>query len=197
MSETPPDKPSSKRGGFRANAKRPAGTGKYGEPTEAIRVPVSMLPVVRAWLATKGKAPPSGTRYPAPATAAQRLPLYASPIAAGFPSPADDHLEDALDLNEHLIRHPAATFFVKVQGYSMTGAGIHHGDLLVVDRSVEPKDGAVVIAVVNGELTVKRLRLDAGRVWLVPENPDFQPLEIRDGMDLTIWGVVAHVVHSL
>lgn len=193
MSETPSDP----RGGFRANAKRPVGTGKYGEPTEAVRIPLSLLPIVRAWLAARGKAPPAGTRYPASSSARHEVPLFASRVPAGFPSPADDHQEDALDLNEHLVRHPAATFFVRVQGDSMTGAGIHHGDLLVVDRSLEPKSGAVVVAVVNGELTVKRLRVDAGGVWLLPENPAYPPLEIRDGLDLTIWGVVAHVVHSL
>jgi DNA polymerase V len=193
MSKTPPS-----RGGSRPGAGRKPGTGSYGEPTEPVRIPVSRLPAVRAWLRTAGKTPPQVDvkRSPAlPPTLA--LPLYASRVPAGFPSPADDHVEDALDLNEHLVRHPAATFFVRVQGDSMTGAGIQHGDLLVVDRSLEPKSGAVVIAVVNGELTVKRLKADSGEVWLVPETPDYPPLEIREGMDLTIWGVVAHVVHSL
>lgn len=125
------------------------------------------------------------------------LPLFTSKVAAGFPSPADDHLEKSLDLNEHLVPRPAATFFVKVQGHSMTGAGIHHGDLLVVDRSLEPKDGATVIAVVNGDMTVKRLKVEDKRVWLMPENPEFSPLEMTEGMDLHIWGVVAHVIHSL
>lgn len=196
MSESPPDEPK-KHGGFRANAKRPVGTGKYGEPTEAIRVPVSLLPVVRAWLAIRGKAPPAGTRYPAPSPSVHEFPLYASRIAAGFPSPADDHQEDALDLNEHLVRHPAATFFVRAKGQSMIGAGIHDGDLLVVDRSLEPKSGTIVIAVVNGELTVKRLKLEGGGVWLVPENPEYPPIEITDGIDLVIWGVVTNVVHAL
>lgn len=125
------------------------------------------------------------------------LPLYGSRIAAGFPSPADDHLENSIDLNEYLVQRPAATFFVRVQGRSMIGAGIHHGDLLIVDRSREPKSGAIVIAVVNGELTVKRLHIDAGGIWLLPENPDFKPLKIVENMDLHIWGVVAHIVHSL
>jgi DNA polymerase V len=193
MSNTPP-----KRGGFRPGAGRKPGSGTYGEPTQAIRVPVSLLPAVRAWLKTAGKVPPhADIKLPSTLPAALSLPLYASRVAAGFPSPADDHLEDTLDLNEHLVRHPAATFFVRVQGDSMTGAGIHHGDLLVVDRSLEPKSGAIVIAVVNGELTVKRLKVDHGGVWLMPENPNYPPLEIKEGTDLMIWGVVAHVVHSL
>ncbi len=101
-----------------------------------------------------------------------------------------------LDLNEHLVQHPAATFFVRVQGDSMIGAGIHHGDLLVVDRALEAKSGSIVVAVVDGELTVKRLRVEGERVWLMAENPAYPPLEIRDGMALHLWGVVAHAVRS-
>jgi DNA polymerase V len=124
------------------------------------------------------------------------LPLYSSRIAAGFPSPADDHLDDTLDLNEHLVQHPAATFFVRVQGDSMTGAGIYPGDLLVIDRSLTPKSGAIVVAVVNGELTVKRLQIEGRHIWLMPENPAYPPLEIGEGMELVIWGVVPPAVRS-
>jgi DNA polymerase V len=125
------------------------------------------------------------------------LPLFAHKIPAGFPSPADDHLEATIDLNQQYIRHPAATFFVRVQGNSMIGAGIHNNDMLVVDRSLEAKSGSIVIAVINGELTVKRLLMDGNEVWLMPENQEFQPLQITDGIELHIWGVVAHVIHSL
>ena len=128
--------------------------------------------------------------------AAILLPLYTSRIAAGFPSPADDHLEAPLDLNEHLIKHPAATFVVKVDGDSMIGAGIYSGDLLVVDRSLEAQSGHIVVAVVNGELTVKRLVIERKRARLVPENPAYKPIEIKDGLELVIWGVVAHVIRS-
>lgn len=124
------------------------------------------------------------------------LPLFGSKIPAGFPSPADDHLEATIDLNRQYVRHPAATFFVRVQGTSMIGAGIHNGDMLVVDRSLEAQSGSVVIAVINGELTVKRLVIKGDEVWLIPENPEFQPLQITDGMELQVWGVVAHVIHS-
>lgn len=193
MSETT----QSKRGGFRPRAGRKYGTGTYGEPTQPIRVPVSLLPSMRAWLSRIAKVPGGGhmhsfTSHPT----ALSLPLYGSRIAAGFPSPADDHLEDTIDLNEHLVQHPAATFFVRVQGDSMTGAGIHHGDLLVIDRSLEPKSGSIVVAVVNGELTVKRLKIEGEHIWLMPENPAYHPLEIREGMELVIWGVVAHSVRS-
>lgn len=125
------------------------------------------------------------------------LPLFGSKIPAGFPSPADDHLEATIDLNRQYVRHPAATIFVRVQGTSMTGAGIHNGDMLVVDRSLEAHSGSVVIAVINGELTVKRLVIKGDEVWLMPENPEFQPLQITEDMGLQVWGVVAHVIHSL
>ncbi|MBT7942156.1 MAG: translesion error-prone DNA polymerase V autoproteolytic subunit, partial [Alphaproteobacteria bacterium] len=99
-------------------------------------------------------------------SAPSALPFFATAVQAGFPSPADDYMEGALDLNEHLIRRPAATFFLRVLGDSMTGAGIHSGDLLIVDRSIHPIDGHIVIAVIDGELTVKRLSRRRGRVCL-------------------------------
>ena len=184
------------RGGTRPGAGRKHGTGNYGEPTEPVRVPISLLPVVRAWLAAKGKTHPTGAHYPVVPTSSHPLPLYTSLVPAGFPSPADDHMEDAIDLNEHLVQHPAATFFVRVHGDSMTGAGIHDGDLLVIDRALEPKPGTIVVAVINGELTVKRLKIEGERIWLMPENPAYPPLEVSEGMDLVIWGVVAHAVRS-
>jgi DNA polymerase V len=125
------------------------------------------------------------------------LPLFAAKVPAGFPSPADDHLEAVIDLNLHYIKRPAATFLVKVQGDSMVGAGIHNGDTLIVDRSLEAKSDSVVVAVVDGDLTVKRLRLEGGQVWLMPENANYPPIAVKEGMELHIWGVVAHVIHSL
>jgi DNA polymerase V len=125
------------------------------------------------------------------------LPLFGSKVPAGFPSPADDHLEASIDLNQQYIKNPVATFFVRVQGHSMIGAGIHNNDMLVVDRSLEAKNGSIVIAVVNGELTVKRLLLNDNCVLLMPENPEYEPIEVTDMMGLHIWGVVAHVIHSL
>lgn len=129
--------------------------------------------------------------------AAMRLPLFASRVPAGFPSPADDYVDQRLDLNTHLVEHPAATFFTRVSGHSMRGAGIHDGDLLIVDRALEAQDGRIVIAAVNGELTVKRLRLRKGGAWLVPEHPDYKPLKITEGLDCVIWGVVTRVIHAL
>ncbi len=125
-----------------------------------------------------------------------RFPFFLSRIPAGFPSPADDYMEGGLDLNELLVRHPAATFFVRVSGDSMTGAGIHSGDVLVVDRAETARHRSVIIAALNGELTVKRLVREGERVWLVSENPDYAPLEVGAGMDFEVWGVVVHVIHS-
>jgi DNA polymerase V len=124
-------------------------------------------------------------------------PLFLATVSAGFPSPAEDYIEGRLDLNQHLIKHPAATFFVRVAGDSMTGAGIHPGDILVVDRSLEPRDASVVIAVLDGELTVKRISRRAGRLYLVPDNSLYQPLEILAEMEFEVWGVVTSVIHSL
>jgi DNA polymerase V len=120
-----------------------------------------------------------------------------SKVPAGFPSPADDYIEGKLDLNEHLIKHKAATFFVRVTGDSMLGAGIHDGDLLIVDRSLEAQDKSVVVAVVNGEFTVKRIKKEQGRVWLVPENKNYQPMEMLEGSELEVWGVVTNVIHEI
>jgi len=126
-----------------------------------------------------------------------RRPLFLVPVSAGFPSPADDYIENRLDLNKHLIHHPAATFFVKVKGDSMVDAGIHSGDILIVDRSLEAVDKKVVIAVLDGELTVKRIRKAEGKIFLFPENQAYCPTEITDTMNFAIWGVVTNVIHAL
>jgi len=123
--------------------------------------------------------------------------LFETAVPAGFPSPAGDYEEDKLDLNSHLVRNPAATFFVRVTGDSMIGAGIHHGDLLIVDRSLEPKDRSVVIAVLNGELTVKRIRMKHRKITLEPENHNYFAQEVTEDAEFEIWGVVTNVIHKL
>lgn len=125
------------------------------------------------------------------------LPIFLESVSAGFPSPADDYLEGRLDLNEHLIRNPSATFFVRVTGESMLDAGIYSGDILVVDRSLEPKDGNIVIAVIDGELTVKRMQKAKNKIYLLPENYAYEPIEITSEMHFEIWGVVSTVIHSV
>ena len=125
------------------------------------------------------------------------IPLFLESVSAGFPSPADDYIEMRLDLNDYLIKNPAATFFVRVTGDSMKNAGIFSGDILVVDRSLDPKDGSVVIAVIDGELTVKRLSRESNRIFLLPENNNYQPIEISEEMGFEVWGVVRTVIHSV
>ena len=127
----------------------------------------------------------------------QSHPLYLSPITAGFPSPADDYIEKSLDLNEHLIKHPAATFFVRVQGHSMINAGIFHNDILIVDRSIQTHTNRIVVACYNGEFTVKRLCKVRHKIMLVAANPDYPSIEINDESDFEVWGVVAHVIHTV
>jgi DNA polymerase V len=126
-----------------------------------------------------------------------RLPLHLARVPAGFPSPADDFSDRKLDLNEHLVRHPSATFFVTVQGDSMTGAGIHSGDILIVDRSAEPADQKIVVAALNGELTVKRLKAVDGTLSLAAENPEYPDIRVTPEMTFEVWGVVTHVIHGL
>ncbi len=125
------------------------------------------------------------------------LDLYQQPVSAGFPSPAEDYIEGKLDLNLHLIKNPAATFYVRVSGDSMTGAGIHSGDLLVVDRSLDPVSGRIVIAVLNGELTVKRLAFAGDRPILNAENDNYPPIQVTEPQELCIWGVATSVIHLL
>lgn len=124
-------------------------------------------------------------------------PVFTVGVSAGFPSPADDHIEGSLDLNRHLVKHPAATFFVRASGDSMTGAGIHDGDLLIVDRALEAKDKSIVIAILGGEFTVKRISRKTGKILLLPENRNYPPIEVAEGSDFEVWGVVTHVIHHL
>lgn len=163
----------SNRGGKRIGAGRPPGAGKYGlEKTKIMRVPLSQVPFM------------------------ERIPLYSSKVPAGFPAPGDDYIEKYLDLNQQLIKHPAATFMVVASGDSMLGAGIRSGDLLIVDRSIEAKNGKIVIAAIDGELTVKRLSKVGDRLQLLPANPAYKPIDITENHELVVWGVVIHVIHT-
>lgn len=170
-------------GGARTGAGRPRGQGKFGEMTQAVRIPKSRILDVMRFLTQEGDE--------------YKIPLYGSSVRAGFPSPADDYIESTLDLNEYLIKHPAATFLVRASGDSMIHAGIHSGDILVVDRSIEATHGKIVIAALNGELTVKRLSRQHGQVKLVAENPEFPAIDITEEQDVVIWGVVTNVIHTV
>jgi DNA polymerase V len=125
------------------------------------------------------------------------VPLFTTGISAGFPSPADDFIDKTLDLNEFLISHPAATFFVRVEGTSMIEAGIRPGDILIVDKALDPRPGNIVIALIDGDFTVKRYHCADGKCFLLAENPSFKPIEITEGMRVEMWGVVTYVIHKV
>ena len=126
-----------------------------------------------------------------------QLPYFDVHVPAGFPSPAGDYLEKPLDLNELLITHPAATYFMRVSGNSMINAGIQHGDLLIVDKAETASPGKIVIAVINGEMTVKRLIKKDQQLYLQPENPAYETIALTAEHELTIWGVVTNVIHKV
>jgi len=169
------------RGGARKGAGRPKGQGKYGEQTKAIRIPVSKVKYISE-IVSKGL---------------YEVPMYSNRVAAGFPSPADDYLEDKIDLNQYLVKHPAATFLVRASGESMINAGIFPNDILVVDRSLKAEEGKVVIAVVDNELTVKRYRKKGKNIVLEPENEAYDPIIISEESEAFVWGVVTNVIHNL
>ncbi len=186
-------------GGKRTGAGRPKGTGKYGSATKAVRLPTELAAQILELLHTPsepGNLQVTEIIRPDRCTT-QELPLYESPVAGGVHSPAEEYVEGRLDLNKYLIKHPAATFFVRVSGESMTGAGIHPGDLLIVDRAVEAAHGKVVIAVINGELTVKRLHRVGDSLCLMPENSAYPVLNILESMNFEVWGVVTHSIHGV
>ncbi len=124
------------------------------------------------------------------------LPLFLTPVMAGFPSPADDYVDEQLDLHRYLVKNPASTFFLRAEGESMINAGIHDNDLLIVDRSLDAGHNSIVIAAVDGELTVKRLVRQQEKTLLMPENENFAPIDITEREYVHIWGVVAYVVHK-
>lgn len=192
------------RGGARPGAGRKKGSSVYGESTKAIRVPESMIAEVKTMLIQRQQQfEPLQTNdnpsflFPTQQRSQINIPLFNSKVAAGFPSPADDYIEKTLDLNDLLVQKSAATFFVRAEGESMLGAGIHPNDILVVDRSLEPVVGKVIICALNGELTVKRLKSMGNEIVLGAENPAYSDIVVQKDIDLVIWGVVTNVIHSL
>lgn len=123
------------------------------------------------------------------------LPLYASRIKAGFPSPVEEGIDSRLNLNDHIIKHPHSTYFVKVSGDSMMGAGIFDGDILVVDRSIPATNNRIVIAMLDGDFLVKRLRIYQNKMYLIAESSRYAPIEVKD-KELSIWGVVTYSIHE-
>ena len=168
-------------GGKRANAGRPKGLGPHGETTKPMRIPLSKVDDVKQLIQNKTNL----------------IPLFASKVAAGLPSPTDDHIDDKIDLNEFIVKHPASTFMVRATGESMQNAGIFTNDILVVDKSIPPIHGKIVIAAIDGELTVKRLHKANNKVLLMPENPHFAPIDISHNEHTIIWGVVTNVIKEV
>ena len=123
-------------------------------------------------------------------------PLFSSKVAAGFPSPADDYVELKLDLNKYLVKHPSATFYVKVKGDSMQGASIKDGDILLVDRALDPKNNDIAVCIIDGEFTVKKLMKTKNEFFLIPENAEFKPIKVTEYNDFMVWGVVAYIIHK-
>lgn len=198
-------------GGARLGAGRKRGSGKFGESTKVMRVPESKVAQIKEWLdAMKSQAvntqdledgkwvgmlEDSVFSVYQPANESRiELPLFSHKVVAGFPSPADDYIDKHLDLNEKLIRNKEATFLLVVEGDSMQKVGILDGDILIVDRSITPADGKIVIAALDGELTVKRLSVKSTGTWLVPENDFYPPIPVREESDMVIWGVVTATI---
>jgi len=125
------------------------------------------------------------------------LPFVDSGISAGFPSPALDFVDLSIDLNKHLIKHPSATFYGRVKGVSLKNAGIDNGDLLIIDRSLEPTNGKIAVCFIDGEFTAKRIKISKNEVWLIPENDNYQAIKISEENNLLIWGIVTHVIKNV
>ncbi|MDH2536139.1 LexA family protein [Acinetobacter baumannii] len=196
-----PKKKEFEHGGARENAGRKA---QFNEPTKVIRVPESQVNFIKNWLLNNVKTD-NQTDFTSKLKIQQvhpnndkiyHIPLATERVAAGFPSPAQDDIEQALDLNEYLIRNENSTFIVKANSLSMLDAGIDIDDPLIVDRSIPAKSGDIVIALIDNDFTVKRLMIDTQfqppKVWLKAENPDYQNIYIEEGQELVIWGVVTY-----
>lgn len=187
--------PPSDHGGRRPGAGRPA-----GEPSQRIRVPDSQVPGVLAYL--EAYRSPATLEAPRPVSlepSTVALTAFLSRVPAGVPSVADDDVDEVIDLNEHLVLrgHEPSTFIIRVSGWSMIGAGIFDGDEVLVDRALSARQGDIVVAVVNNELTIKRLGKVDGHIALLPENAHFKPIVFREGETLSVWGVVTRCLRTL
>ncbi|MBP5982309.1 MAG: translesion error-prone DNA polymerase V autoproteolytic subunit [Fluviicola sp.] len=135
--------------------------------------------------------------YSATTETVLELPVISGGISAGFPSPALDFIDLTIDMNKHLIKHPATTFYGRVKGHSMKDAGIFDGDLLVIDKSISPTDNKIAVCYIDGEFTIKRIQIQKDCVWLIPENEAYQPIKVTADNDFIIWGMVTHVIKAL
>ena len=189
----------SRHGGIRQGAGRKAA---YGEPTKTVRVPQSLVSVVVSYLGELRRSLPTAGAVPDFKTIAVLrtptvVPALGRRVRAGSPTSGDDYQEDAVDLGKHLVRDPSTTFVMRVAGWSMRDAGIADGDELVVDRGVAINDGSIVVADIDGELTVKRLKRTSTGWLLQAANPDFADIPVGEKSELNIWGVVTRVLHTV
>lgn len=168
------------RGGARKGAGRPKGQGKFKEPTQVLRVPISLVKEIKAYTEMQGF----------------KLPLFSSRVQAGYGSPAEEHVEDHIDLARYLVDDPLDTFLVHATGHSMIDAGIRDGDLLVVNRRMTPTHGKIVVAAVDGSVTVKFLIIRKGKPFLVPANPAFDEMPVDPENGVLVWGVVTKSIQS-
>ncbi|WP_343698140.1 translesion error-prone DNA polymerase V autoproteolytic subunit [Flavobacterium sp.] len=125
-----------------------------------------------------------------------KIPFFDVGISAGFPSPADDFIELSIDLNKELIRHQYTTYFARVKGHSMKNVGINDGDLLIIDKSLEPQNNKIAVCQVDGEFTVKRIRIEKDVIWLIAENEDYKPIKVTPENNFVIWGIVTHSIKT-
>jgi DNA polymerase V len=171
-----------KHGGAREGSGRPVGSGKYKSPTKTVRIPVKFQNEISKFIESK----------------CYNLPIFSGSVQAGSPSHVgEENYPDTISIHNFLVEHPEDTFLIRANGESMINAGIFSGDLLIVDRKAQPKDGSIVIASVNGEFTVKRLSFKNGKSFLLPENPMFKPININEHDDVVVFGVVRHSIHQI
>ncbi len=186
-----------KRGGFRFGSGRKSGSGYFGEKTKVIRVPASRIIEIKKYIKSRYQTGNTDTlMLPHLSPEKIHLNLFDYKVPAGFPSPADDHIEKALDLNEYLVTKKETTFFVKIKGDSMIDASIHDGDIVIVDRSKQAKIGSIILASVDGEFTIKILAKHLSQPRLLPANEKFKPIVINEGMQFEIWGVITGAVRK-
>lgn len=197
--------PSHQHGGNRQGSGRPSGSGRFPDAElTRIQIPRSLREEVLDFASARFSSKPTQDSEPVPKSSPklyqpvhgteQRIPLFNSGVRAGFPSPAEDQVDQHLDLNRFLIKDPNTTFMVRVEGNSMTGAGIDDGDILIVNRDLPAQNGDIVVAVLDNEFTVKRLRQARGRMYLVPENPAYPPVDVSRAGTVEIWGVVTSAI---
>lgn len=141
--------------------------------------------------------PKDGLEFFSPSAISSEQPYIEAGISAGFPSPADDFIRESISLDAVLVKNKEATFYARVKGNSMVGAGLEDGDLLVIDRSLEPRDNQIAVCYLDGAFTVKRLKVTPKGIFLVPENPNYPPIAVEEGQELMIWGVVTYVIKKV